>query len=643
LSFGAAIIYIHMGVYAWKMGTWLKVNRVFFFFCLALAWWSFAITFSNAAPNAQAAEYWHKLSSPGWAFASALVLHFALALTGEDGLLKKWWIYAVIYLPGTVFTIKSMNSLLVTGGFVLTAYGWGTVEAVGSAGSPWNDVFSLYYVGYLVLSIVLIIRWGRRSRLKREKKQDRIITASLIIGMIVIFLDQSLLSLLGISSVPRVPELIGLLWTPGMWYAIVKYRKMNIAPRIATDQIIGSIMDMLVLVDPQGRIVRVNRRLEELLGYREEELHDRPSGLLFAAEDHVPEKLGAMNEGPASRYSFDTHCRTSDGGAVPVAISATLVRDREGDSIGTVVVAHDLRQTRDLEEEIALRRKMEDELRQSNEKLTELDKLKTDFLSTVSHELRTPLTSILGFAKIIRKRLDDVVWPAIKDGDKKVDRAVGQIDQNMDIIVAEGERLTELISNVLDIAKMESGRIEWQKEPVFLGEVVQRAVAATASLFNQRGLKLALDLDIEDKLPGMVGDRDRLVQVVINLLSNAVKFTANGQIICRARLTDTGITVSVIDTGIGIAAGDQGKIFEQFKQLGDTLTEKPVGTGLGLPICKHIVKHHGGRIWVESKPGEGSTFLFTLPVMGRSEPPGQAGSSAVDNGRASGAPANSKP
>ena len=114
----------------------------------------------------------------------------------------------------------------------------------------------------------------------------------------------------------------------------------------------------------------------------------------------------------------------------------------------------------------------------------------------------------------------------------------------------------------------------------------------------------------------MNGDQDRLIQVVINLISNAVKFTDDGSVICSAKLHEGVLIVSVKDSGIGIAPADQSKVFEKFKQVGDTLTDKPKGTGLGLPICKEIVEYHGGRIWVESEPGQGSTFSFSIPAIG---------------------------
>ncbi len=239
---------------------------------------------------------------------------------------------------------------------------------------------------------------------------------------------------------------------------------------------------------------------------------------------------------------------------------------------------------------------------------------KSAFLSTVSHELRTPLTSVLGFAKIIRKRLDEKIFPAVDRSDTKTEKTIGQISQNLEVVISEGERLTHLINDVLDLAKIEAGKMEWNLENVSMTEVAERALAATTSLFEQKKLKLVRE--IETDIPDISGDRDKLIQVIINLISNAVKFTDKGSVTCKVYKKKDEIIVSVLDTGIGIAPEDYAAVFEQFKQVGgDTLTDKPKGTGLGLPICKEIVEHHGGRIWLESKVGKGSTFSFSLPVI----------------------------
>lgn len=239
---------------------------------------------------------------------------------------------------------------------------------------------------------------------------------------------------------------------------------------------------------------------------------------------------------------------------------------------------------------------------------------KSAFLSTVSHELRTPLTSVLGFAKIINKRLNDKIFPVLGEQDPKTTKTVTQINENLQVVISEGERLTHLINDVLDLAKIEAGRMEWNQENVSLAEVAERAVSATTSLFDQKNIKLVKKID--ETVPYIVGDTDKLIQVVINLFSNAVKFTEKGEVTCSVYQKDNEVIVSVKDTGIGIAKEDYAAVFEQFKQVGgDTLTDKPKGTGLGLPICKEIVEHHGGRIWVDSEVGKGSTFSFALPFI----------------------------
>ena len=251
---------------------------------------------------------------------------------------------------------------------------------------------------------------------------------------------------------------------------------------------------------------------------------------------------------------------------------------------------------------------------------------KSQFLANVSHELRTPLTSVVGFTKIVRKRLDDIVLPALAASgsaagsppDPKLDRAVRQIGENLAIMVAEGDRLTAMINDVLDLEKIEAGRMEFRREPVRIEEVVGQATAAVAALFETTGLDLRREIAAD--LPVVIGDHHRLIQVVINLLSNAVKFTPSGSVsVGASRAASGGVVVSVADTGTGIPPEDQERVFEQFAQSGDTLTDKPRGTGLGLPICRQIVEAHGGHLWLESEIGAGSTFSFSLPAAESSE------------------------
>ena len=354
--------------------------------------------------------------------------------------------------------------------------------------------------------------------------------------------------------------------------------------------IIDNMADGLLATDPDGRITRANPALKIMLGFGEDRLEGLESDKVFAED--VRELVAATSSGREQYASAEVQLANERiGKAVATAIfKDSDVGEAFQDCIGSVILVRDI----------------------TREK--EVDQMKTDFISTVSHELRTPLTSVLGFTKIIKKRFEKVLLPQLEGvTEKKTARAVGQVQDNLDIIIAEGERLTKLINDVLDVAKMEAGKIDWKMEKLSVGEIIDRATVATSALFTKKGL--AQIKDIPDDIPVITGDRDRLIQVVINLISNAVKFTDEGSVTCQVRQEKNDLIVRVIDTGDGISEADQPKVFEKFKQVGDTLTDKPKGTGLGLPICKQIIEHHGGRIWVESRLGEGSTFSFSLPVL----------------------------
>ncbi len=190
----------------------------------------------------------------------------------------------------------------------------------------------------------------------------------------------------------------------------------------------------------------------------------------------------------------------------------------------------------------------------------------------------------------------------------------------LQIIVQESERLTRLLNDILDLAKMEAGKIEWHMADIAPRAVIEQALAATKGLFRKHG-KVQLKTALEDDLPIIHVDADRLMQVIVNLISNAVKFSdkEKGWVRLEARRENGALRVNVRDNGIGIDRKDHEKIFERFQQAGSTLTGKPAGTGLGLPISREILRHFNGEIWVESEIGKGATFSFRIPAAGATD------------------------
>jgi len=233
-------------------------------------------------------------------------------------------------------------------------------------------------------------------------------------------------------------------------------------------------------------------------------------------------------------------------------------------------------------------------------------KHKSQFLANMSHELRTPLNAILGYTKMIQSNIYGDVPEKIRD-------VVGRLEQS-------GRHLLGLINDVLDFSKIEAGQLTLSLHEYSMKEIVRAVVAAVDPLAVDK--KLSLELALAPDLPVGKGDQQRIVQVLLNLVGNAIKFTEAGAVRVAATTSDGTFVVSVRDTGPGIAPADQQRIFEEFQQADSSNTRKQGGTGLGLAIARRIVQMHGGRMWVESAPGEGSTFWFTLPV--RVEQPAEA-------------------
>src|SRR5437773_7511018 len=229
---------------------------------------------------------------------------------------------------------------------------------------------------------------------------------------------------------------------------------------------------------------------------------------------------------------------------------------------------------------------------------------KSEFLANVSHELRTPLNAIIGFSEVLGERM------------------FGELNEKQaeytEDILSSGRHLLSLINEILDLSKIEAGRMELELTKFDLPTALENARTFVRERATRHGI--TLDLGVDDRLGEFVGDERKIKQILLNLLSNAVKFTPEGgRIGIEARRADRSVEISVSDTGIGIAPDDHPKIFEEFRQVGGDYAHKVAGTGLGLTLAKKFAALHGGKIWVESEVGKGSTFTFTLPTNVRGE------------------------
>jgi PAS domain S-box-containing protein len=351
----------------------------------------------------------------------------------------------------------------------------------------------------------------------------------------------------------------------------------DITPLVAAEEeaeaILASTADGLLVLDRKGCITHMNKVAEELLGVSKSEAVGRCL-IEICGKEKLSETLCKIASPLSQQEKQVEEVLVTQPKRRILNVITTPVVDRQNQFLGFVKTIRDVT----LEKEI--------------------DRMKSEFISTVSHELRTPLTSIKGYVDLIL------------DGD------AGEISETqrefLMIVKQNTDRLVTLINDLLDLSRIESGKVQIRKEPLALDEIIRNVVTDFKTLLTEKAHKLIVE--VADNLPILIGDRDRIGQVLTNLLSNAIKYTPNGgQIKIKAEIDNQYAKVSVSDNGIGIAPEDQAKLFQKFYRVDSSFTREHSGTGLGLAIVKTIVELHGGSVAVESKPGKGSTFSFTLP------------------------------
>ena len=363
--------------------------------------------------------------------------------------------------------------------------------------------------------------------------------------------------------------------------------------------------DAILEVDQQGRIVLVNVQAEKLFGCARADLLGKPIEFL------IPDRFRGLHPGHRITYfshpvmrpmgtGLELYARRADGSEFAVDVTLSPY-DSEGTD-GVICVVRDVTERKRAEEQIqTLNQHLEQrtaELITTNRELEKVNRLKDEFLASMSHELRTPLNSIIGFSDLLAEQGEAEFKPKQK-------RFLGHIQQG-------ARHLLDLINDILDLSKIEAGHLELKYEDFGVSAAVEELVATI------RPMAAAKNIQFEESLgEGLVlfADRLRFKQVLYNLLSNAIKFTpAGGRVSIESSDGQGSVQFCVTDTGIGIPAAEHEAIFDSFHQVGTTTKGVREGTGLGLAITKRLVEQHGGKLWLESKPGKGSRFFFTMPL-----------------------------
>ncbi len=409
-------------------------------------------------------------------------------------------------------------------------------------------------------------------------------------------------------------------------HQILKELKDNTDSLLETKDYLKNVLmdsaDMIITTDTLGRIVEFNRGAERTLGYKVDEVIGRPASELYYNMDERNKILGKMDkDGGVSNY--ETQLAAKDGRVVDISLSISHLHNSAGKVIGTVGISKDITDEKKIRQEIdkkgrelkEVNERLEErilertlELEHANKGLERSNRVKNQFIANMSHELRTPLNSIIGFSDIL-----------LTDAFGSLNEKQARYANN---VLTSGRHLLQLINNILDIAKIEAGRMTLDYSTFPLPAIIDEVMTIVQPLAAKKAVNLEVKLDPE--LTEITADEIKLKQILYNLLSNAIKFTPqDGRValVAEKGVADSSgqggqlLKISVIDTGIGIRTEDIDKAFEEFEQVDGSYSRRHEGLGLGLTLTKRLVELHGGIIQAESQFGKGSTFSFIMPTV----------------------------
>jgi PAS domain S-box-containing protein len=582
LAIGATCAYLGIGFEALRKDPRSPTHRAFAAICVTLVLWAFGFAFMYAAPDRETCRAWDRVASFGWAFLPATSLHFALLFAGRDRLLGKRWPFALLYLPGLAMLVRfQVATLGVDIDYERLVLGWSPrLDAI----LPLYVAFEVYLFGCFAAAIFVVLARSRTAPSARARRQARALGA--VCGMTIgagVVLDQLTERVAGLRLPPMAP-VVGLVWAGGIWYAMSRHRILLLTKAVATDQILESVRDLILLVDPEGRVADANRQALAVLGYGRDELVGSSLGRVFGDEESARKAIQAVRESHGGQFPIDVTWRSVDGRAVSVSLWGAPIRDPEGDWIGAVVLGHDLSQGRLAEDQIV--------------RVGRADSLQV-LAGGFAHDFNNVLTVVLGNLEMARLEAGDA--DAVRGRIDQAAKAAEQARRQAQGLVAFA-RGTNPPRGELDLA-----RLVREAGPIAL-----------------RGSPVRLDVRSAPDLRPVRANETQVVQVLHNLLINARQAMPAGGVVTvdLANATDPApvlaagerlapgvyACLAVTDTGVGIAPADLTRVFEPF------FTTKPEGTGLGLASSLSIVRRHRGGIAVESVQGRGTTFRVYLPA-----------------------------
>jgi len=588
--FFCIIVYIYLAVLILYRDPKILLNRSSAAIMICLALWNFGDLFIHSPDSTLSKEkviLLQNISSFGWVSFVSATLCFSVAFSKREKLMKKKWFLFILFILPLLFIYKQWTNYILVNP-LRQPYGW----SFESAKTIWVYLFYIYFLLLTLLSIYLIFAYGRKTRIPIVKKQAVIISYSLLACLILGTLVDVGTQELKLNNIPGIGDLFVFIAAIGFIYAILKYQFLTITPAIAAENIISSMDELLILLDQEGNILKVNKATLDSSQYDIDELEGKSITIILKNDDFKQNILEKITEEEVIK-NHNGSLLSKNGKNVPIIYSSSPIKNEDKIVIGTVFIARDIT-------ELELNRL---ELVKAKEKAEESDRLKSAFLANMSHEIRTPMNGILGFAGLL----------------KEPDLTGEEQQEFIAVIEQSGVRMLNIINDIISISKVESGQMEVSISDTNINDQIDFIDAFFKPEALNNGIQLICKKTLTNEEAILKTDREKVYAVLTNLVKNAIKFTIVGSIEFGYQKKGDFIEFYVKDTGSGVSKQHQKIIFERFRQGSESLNRKYEGAGLGLSISKAYVEMLGGQIWVESEEGKGSTFYFTLPYNAKSE------------------------
>jgi PAS domain S-box-containing protein len=588
------VAYTYLAVYIFIKNPKALVNRVCSLFFLCFALWSFTniYMYTPHLPK-DIVRLSVSIGSLGWISFSSFFLWFTLAFTGKQNVLKKKWIYLILFGVPLFFIYKQWtNDIFVD--YVKEWFGWGGVYGP----TLWPYLFFLYYLLFMGIAYYILVDFRRKTWDRNLKKQAKIISVTMGIALVLGSFTDVISVLIGIYAVPRIANAFLLIWALGVVYATKKYSFLTITPVTAADKILSTMFECLVLLDLKGEITAVNRAAVDVLGYTEKELKGMPVDRLFPVDKNnsagsLPVLLREAAQ--AGLKNEEVVLKAKDGKNVYALFSSSVLKDEAGNAAGLVCVIKDISEKKRLGEELFKSKKLE-------------------AIGMLAG----------GIAEDFNLLFSSISWN-IRNAKEKLsgDEAAGQF-----LVKAEKALLKAFDLSGKFSALSPSG--EMKRERIALSYLMEKIESWGLPGSDFRP-SVSYDIDMPAHLFPVYGEKRLLIQVIQNLFMNAVEAVPDGKegfVTVRGENVKiyesdkehqtplkkgTYVKITVRDHGIGIPHENIERVFDPYFSTKTTVYQK--GLGLGLTICYAIIKKHGGHITVESEEGKGTLVSIYLPVQ----------------------------